>query len=411
MPSATIIAPMFARERNVTPSVSFHAYLSRLMTVAVPPRQLMDYVRTLKEFTGRRLMAVMADEMAQVAKSASSSILSFNERVVEAIDGITASLRNQGNPRSSPGRMTKDFVARLAKGEKPNLVDTGLLTLNREVGGWARGELNILAGRTSMGKTTVATSLMRQAARHGVTAIFFSMEMSGDPVSARMLSDAVYNSQSPIAYKDMLQGRLQSWDIERMQSAQANLAALPVQVDRQAGLTAAEMRVRAQRFQDELERQGKRLDAIWVGRLGFMRSSDRYGGNMVHETGEKTKSLKALAKSLDVPVIALCQLNRGVEQRAEDKRPMLADLRDSGNIEEGAATVWFALRAAYYLARKKDNNEDREAKRKELLAEMENILELIGAKNRNGNVFNRQVFAHMASNAVRDLAAEHEGAR
>src|SRR4030067_1847984 len=147
MPSATIIAPMFARERSVTPSVSFNAYLSRLMTVAVPPRQLMDYVRTLKEFTGRRLMEVMADEMAQVAKTASSSTRSFNERVVEAIDSIPPSLRNQGNTVSSLGGMTGDFVARLAKGEKPNLVDTGLLTLNREVGGWARGELAIIAGR------------------------------------------------------------------------------------------------------------------------------------------------------------------------------------------------------------------------------------------------------------------------
>lgn len=402
MPTPVILAPHFQNDR--VGEITIAQYLARIMPLAAPLEHVPDYIRTLKEYTGRRVMLALADQMSQTAKAINQSILEFNEEAVGALDAINADMRRGKKTSFSIGEITADHLARLKAGEKPNMIDTGLIDLNREIGGWPRGELTILAGRPSMGKTTVAASAMRQAAQKGVTSLFFSMEMAGDPVSARMLSDAVFNSQTPIHYKKILRGELQPWDFDRLDKAQERLADLPLRIDEQVGLTATEIGVRARRYQDELARTGRRLDVLFVDHLGFMRSSDRYSGNKVHETGEKTQSLKALAKSLDVAVVGLCQLNRGLEGR-ENKRPQLHDLRDSGNIEEDADTVLFAYREAYYLGRIQHSDPEEEQERLARLDATENIIEILGAKTRNGPVFVRKLFADMGSNAVRDLAA------
>lgn len=402
MPTPVILAPHFQNDR--VGEISVAQYLARIMPRAAPLEHLPDYIRTLKEYTGRRIMMVLAAQMTETAKSINQSILNFNEEAVGALDAINADMRRGKKTSFSIGEITADHLARLKAGEKPNMIDTGLVDLNRDIGGWPRGELTILAGRPSMGKTTVAASAMRQAAQKGVSSLFFSMEMAGDPISARMMSDAVFNSQTPIHYKKILRGELQAWDFERLERAQERLAGLPLRIDEQVGLTATEIGVRARRYQDELGRTGKRLDVLFVDHLGFMRSSDRYSGNKVHETGEKTQSLKALAKSLDVAIVGLCQLNRGLEGR-ENKRPQLHDLRDSGNIEEDADTVLFAYREAYYLGRIQHSDPAEDQERLQRLEATENIVEIMGAKTRNGPVFVRKLFADMGSNAVRDLAA------
>lgn len=401
-PSPVILAPLFQNDR--IGDITVAQYLARLMNVSAPMEHAYDYVRTLKEFSGRRAMAIMGEQMQQVAGSVNQSILEFNEEVVGALDVINADMRKTKKTSRMIGEITRDHLDRLKAGQKPNLINTGLLDLNRDIGGWPRGELTIIAGRPSMGKTTLAVSSMRQAALQGVTSLFFSMEMAGDPISARMLSDAVFNSQTPIQYKDIIRGNVQNWNMERLEKAQERIEGLPLRVDEQVGLTASEIGVRARRYQDELERMGMALDVLWVDHLGFMGVSDRYKGFKVHETGEKTQSLKALAKSLGVSIIALCQLNRGLEGR-DNKRPQLQDLRDSGNIEEDSDTVIFAYREAYYLDRIRYDDPSEEADRVAKLELMANIIEAIGAKTRNGPVFVRRLFADMGSNAIRDLAA------
>ncbi len=178
----------------------------------------------------------------------------------------------------------------------------------------------------------------------------------------------------------------------------------PMRVDDQSSLTLSDIGARARRYQDELERYGKRLDVICLDHLGFVRASGRYAGQRVNEIGEITGGLKELAKSLDVAVLLLCQLNRELEKR-DDKRPQLSDLRDSGKIEEDADTVIFAYRAAYYLGRMQHDDDKKENERLAKLEIMERIVELIGLKTRNGPIFTRRLFADMGSNAIRDLAA------
>ena len=154
---------------------------------------------------------------------------------------------------------------------------------------------------------------------------------------------------------------------------------------------------------EKLDRIGRHVDVIGIDHLNKVRASDRYAGNMVHETGEKSAAFAEMAKELDAAVVAAHQLNRAVETR-ENKRPGLSDLRDSGNVEQDAETVIFLYRPAYYLERARENSVAAEDERKDRLAECQNTLEAIIAKNRNGPCLTLEFFADMASNVVRDMS-------
>ncbi len=401
-PSPAILAPQFAKDK--IGDVPAPQYMLTLVRHAVSLDDLSHYVRSLREYSGRRAMVGISEEMGKTAKSLNSQILPFNEGVVATLGQISAGMKHGRQSSYMLADVAQQTVDRLRSGEKPNLVDTGLADLNLDIGGWTRGELTILAGRPSMGKTTVALSSLRQAARRGVTSLFFSMEMSRQALSDRMLSDAVFNSQTPVHYSNIIRGNVNRWDIDRLQEAQQSMVGHPMRIDDQSRLTVTEIGVRIRRYQDELERQGKRLDVVCLDHLGFIRASDRYAGQRVNEVGEISAAMKEMAKELDVAMILLCQLSREVERR-EDKRPQLSDLRDSGNLEQDADTVIFAFRKAYYLARTTYDKIDDENERIAELEVMERIIELLGLKTRNGPIFTRRLFADMGSNAVRDLAA------
>ncbi|HKJ62807.1 MAG TPA: DnaB-like helicase C-terminal domain-containing protein [Hyphomicrobiales bacterium] len=375
-----------------------------LVMWAVDTERFVSCLRSLKEFSGRREMVQIANEMNMIASQTIMPILPFNEDVTARLNSISAAMRQGKVTSFSVGEIVRDQIERLKSGTRPNLIDTGLLDLNRTIGGWARGSLVIMAGRPSMGKSACSLSMLRQAAKKGVTSLFLSMEMPHDAVSARLLSDAVYNSQTPIHYDDILQHKIKSWEVERLDALQDGIATLPMRIDDHSALSISEITVRARRYQDELEKTGQTLDVICVDHLGYARASDRYKGQTVRELGEITKGLKDLAKRLDCAVILLCQLNRELEKR-EDKRPQLSDLRASGEIEEDADAVVFVYRPAYYLERSKYEKVDEEQKRLDDLDYYANVVELIFAKNRNGPVFNKQFFLDIYSNAIRDMAA------
>jgi replicative DNA helicase len=400
--SPALLAPM-VRDLVVDGKPALH-YLLQLVRQAVQIIDVGGYVQALKEYSGRRTMVEVANQMAAIAPNGNEPILPFNEGVCSELERISAAMRQSRRTTFAIEEMAQQTVDRLRAGKQPNLVDTGLIDLNRDIGGWTRGELTILAGRPSMGKTTVALSSMRQAAKRGVCSLFFSMEMSRQSVADRLLADAVFNSQTPIHYTRIIRNQVNPWEIERLQEAQNHMVGSPMRVDDQSSLTLSDIGARARRYQDELERYGKRLDVICLDHLGFVRASGRYAGQRVNEIGEITGGLKELAKSLDVAVLLLCQLNRELEKR-DDKRPQLSDLRDSGKIEEDADTVIFAYRAAYYLGRMQHDDDKKENERLAKLEIMERIVELIGLKTRNGPIFTRRLFADMGSNAIRDLAA------
>lgn len=399
--SPAVLAPQFQDSKIGDMTVA--QYLGRLVTVATHRGVLGDHIRSLKEMSGRRIMTDMSTQMAKVSNSPNAPIQPFLETVVGQCDEILSGLRRQRITAHSVEELAKSSIERLRSKEKTHLLDTGLDTLNDELGGFGRGELNIIAGRPGMGKTAFALSCMRQAAKRGTSSMMFSLEMGSQALTARLLSDAVFNSQTPIPYKSIIRSQVTDWEIGRLEEASETLSGLPIKIDDQSGLTVSDIGVRVRRYLDELESHGQRLDVVWIDHLGYLRSSDRYRGNKVYEVGEMTKALRALAKELGIAVNLLCQLSRQVENR-EDKRPQSSDLRDSGNIEEDADSILMMYRDAYYLGRTVYDEQDKEDKRRARLEVMEHVVEVISPKTRNGGIFNRRFFCDIGSNAIRDLA-------
>ncbi len=277
-------------------------------------------------------------------------------------------------------------------------ITTGLESVNNKMGGLHHSDLLILAGRPGMGKTALATNIAYNAAARwlrdqedgippeksaGAKVAFFSLEMSADQLATRVLSE-----QSGISAENLRMGKISQQDFRNLARAAGDLEALPLFIDDTPGLTIAALRTRARRLK---RRHG--IGLVIVDYLQLLQGSGRNSdGNRVQEISEISRGLKTLAKELNVPVMALSQLSRAVEQR-EDKRPQLSDLRESGSIEQDADIVMFVYREEYYVqsrepTRPKDGDDakmhDDHAK---WAAEMEKVFglsELIIAKQRHG---------------------------
>jgi replicative DNA helicase len=173
-------------------------------------------------------------------------------------------------------------------------------------------------------------------------------------------------------------------------------------IEPQGALTLSQIAARSRKHQQKLERQGKTLDAIYIDHMHIVARSNRYKGMPVHEVSELSNGLKALAKALNVPVIALAQLNRGVESR-DNKRPMMADLRESGSIEQDADLIMMMFRESYYLDRPGGGTVDEEVARQIRLAAVLNMVELDVVKQRNGPTGVITLYCDIGCNVFRDL--------
>ena len=277
-------------------------------------------------------------------------------------------------------------------------VTTGLDSLNARTGGLHHSDLLIVAGRPGMGKTALATNIAFNAAQRyvrdmedgiapeksaGAAVAFFSLEMSSDQLATRVLAE-----QSGISSENLRMGKISQQDFRNLARAAAELENLPLYIDDTPGLTIAALRTRARR----LKRQ-RNIGLIVVDYLQLLQGTGRSSNdNRVQEISEISRGLKTLAKELNVPVMALSQLSRAVEQR-EDKRPQLSDLRESGSIEQDADIVMFVYREEYYVQSRepKQGGEGDDAKihdaHQEWARQMEavyGLAELIIAKQRHG---------------------------
>jgi replicative DNA helicase len=292
-------------------------------------------------------------------------------------------------------------------------VTTGLRDLDRMLGGLQKSDLIILAGRPSMGKTALATNIGFNAAeaardpstgeRHRV--VFFSMEMSSEQLATRIMAE-----KSGISSDKIRRGEVRAEDFQKIVEAAQAMNEVPFFIDDTPALSIPMLRTRARR----LKRQHG-LDLIVLDYLQLMRGSNARGSeNRVQEISEITRGLKAIAKELDVPVLALSQLSRAVEQR-DDKRPQLADLRESGSIEQDADVVMFVYREQYYHERAEPNQRadeddskfherrDRWMKRGE---EVHNKADVIVAKQRHGPIGTRQLYFEGMLTRFSDLAED-----
>jgi replicative DNA helicase len=299
---------------------------------------------------------------------------------------------------------------------------TGLTSVNEKIGGLHDSDLLILAGRPGMGKTSLATNIAFNAADRyrrdladgiaadksvGAAVAFFSLEMSADQLATRILAE-----QSGISSEMLRMGKISREDFQQLSFASQRLAELPLYIDDTPALSIAALRARARRLKRRHD-----IGLIVVDYLQLLQGSGRAQDNRVNEISEISRGLKTLAKELNVPVLALSQLSRAVEQR-EDKRPMLSDLRESGSIEQDADIVLFVYREDYYVGSREPKRpvEGDDAKTHEAhaqwAADMERVYglaELIVAKQRHGSTGKVRMRFEPRITKFSDLAEEDRG--
>ncbi len=301
-------------------------------------------------------------------------------------------------------------------------VTTGLDMLDRKLGGLHESDLLILAARPSMGKTALATNIAFNAAKasrdaaedpnksgEGGVVLFFSLEMSSEQLATRILSE-----QSEIPSDRIRRGEVKTEEFTRFVTASQDLHRVPLLIDDTPALSISAVRTRARRA----KRQHGGLALVIVDYLQLLQPpTGRRNDNRVQEIGEISRGLKTLAKELEVPVLALSQLSRQVENR-EDKRPQLSDLRESGSIEQDADVVMFIYREEYYLEKAepihnaeeaRDRFEDRVARWHERIADVRNTASVIIAKQRHGPVGAIDLYFNGSLTRFADLDRHHDG--
>lgn len=388
------------------------SYLSRLAGQAVSSFSAEQYAKVIYDLHLRRALFRIGQDVSDQALD--SPIDATAVQQIEQAEGKLFSLAETGQA----DRGAQNFASALAKavemaetakrrGGGLSGETTGFVSLDSQFGGMHRSDLMILAGRPAMGKTALCTNIAFRCARAFLnqakseghskpkSVAFFSLEMSAEQLASRILS-----SESEIDSHKIRKGELNHAEFDRLVETAQLIQDLPLYIDDTPAMPIATMRTRARRLKRE-----KNLGFVVVDYLQLMRGSDRTQDNRVQELSEITQGLKALAKELDVPVMALSQVNRAVESR-EDKRPQLADLRESGSIEQDADMVMFVYREAYYLLQKKPPDEELE-KMQQWQAKMEEIqnrAEVIIAKQRHGPVGTVQLMFDAGKTRFGDIA-------
>lgn len=336
-------------------------YLARLAAEATTIINAQDYGRTIYDLALRRDLIGIGEDMVNVAYDAPvdfaprAQIEDAERRLYE----LAESGRYDGGFQkfSQALAVAVDLAAKAFQRDgKLSGISTGMRDLDTKMGGLQSSDLIIVAGRPGMGKTSLATNIAynvaqayvpelqadgtMKAANGGVIG-FFSCEMSADQLATRIVAE-----RTGVPSSHIRRGGISEADFEKIREVSIELQSLPFYVDATGGLSIAQLMARARR----LKRQ-KGLDLLVIDYIQLLSGSGKRSDNRVQEITEITTSLKALAKELNVPVIALSQLSRQVESR-DDKRPQLSDLRESGSIEQDADVVLFVYREEYYLAMK-----------------------------------------------------------
>ena len=358
-----------ARYKEVE-SVGGVAYLASL-TEGLPRRPVIeDYVRIVKDKSMlRRLMGICSAAIAKAADQSQDAIGVLDETESQLLDVSQGSLNQGLQPIEIIVRDSFGSIDNLYKQSREvSGLATGFTDFDRMTSGLQKGELIIIAARPSMGKTALAINIAENAAlRYGSVVAIFSLEMSRESLLRRMLA-----SQAGVDQQKIQKGFIGRAEQERLQTALSQLVEARMFIDDSAGATVSEMRAKARR----LKQNNGGLDLIMVDYLQLMSATlpgaSRKGyENRVQEVSAISRGLKAMAKELQVPVIALSQLSRSNEKR-DDKRPMLSDLRESGSIEQDADVVAFIHREAYY--NRDENMADADKSKAEIII----------AKQRNG---------------------------
>jgi replicative DNA helicase len=372
------------------------AYLAKLSSAAMATYAARDYAQMIHDLHLRRQLIDIGAEIATKAARQEAD-RDPAAQIVEAegkLYGLAEKGKTDGGFQSFLNAVTQAVkVANAANMRDGGLagISTGLVDIDRKLGGLHPSDLLILAGRPSMGKTSLATNIAFNVAKsyrkgmrpdgtegavNGGVVGFFSLEMSSEQLATRVLSEA-----SEVPSDRIRKGQMDEGEFRRFIEAAKTLEACPLYIDDTPALPISQLAARARR-----QKRKTGLDLLVVDYLQLLRPSTAKDSR-VNEVSEITQGLKAIAKELDIPVIALSQLSRQVESR-EDKRPQLSDLRESGSIEQDADVVMFVFREEYYKEREKpgDHELDKMAKWQADMERLHGRAEVIIGKQRHGPI-------------------------
>ncbi len=391
-------------------------YLIRLAANATTIINAADYGRSIHDLAVRRHLISIGEDMVNEAYE-----VGLEDSPRDLIEGAERKLfqlaengRYDGGFQRFSDALTLavDMAANAYKRDgKLSGLATGLIDMDRMMGGLQQSDLVILAGRPGMGKTALATNLAFNIARayegekqpdgsikavNGGVVAFFSLEMSAEQLATRVVAE-----QSGIPSYKIRRGDINEQEFYALSDVARQMQSIPLYIDQTGGISIAQLCARARR----LKRQ-RGLDILIVDYLQLLSGSSKKGENRVQELTEITTGLKALAKELNVPIIALSQLSRQVESR-DDKRPQLSDLRESGSIEQDADVVMFVFREEYYLK----NKEPRPGTEEHLtwqnqMSQVHGKAEVIIGKQRHGPTGTVQLAFHAEVTRFATLADE-----
>jgi len=373
-------------------------YLADLVDRAPPAANAPDYARAIYDLALRRDLIRIGGDIAATAAQSDAEV-SARDQIEQAEQQLFTLAETGGTSQgfvsfadALHGAVTMAAEAHSRDGGLAGL-STGLIDLDQKIGGMHPSDLVILAARPSMGKTALACNIAFDVARHyawepqpdgskktvrGGVVAFFSVEMSAEQLAMRLLAEV-----SGVSGDRLRKGEIDASEFGRVRDAALEIQEAPLYIDATGGITIAKLAARARRLKRMVG-----LDLIIVDYLQLVTGGDGKSDNRVQEVSMITQGLKSLAKELSVPVMALSQLSRQVENR-EDKKPQLSDLRESGSIEQDADMVMFVYRESYYLSRM----EPREGTAEHLtwqeeMDKVRGLAEIIIGKQRHGPIGN-----------------------
>ena len=376
---------------NDEDKINIPEYLVKITKFSTSNRQAIEYSKIVYDLYVKRQLIKLSEEIIDTAKL--NDIDKNSQTIIENSEKSLFDLAEKGSFSNTivkfdeALKLTIDMASTAYKNDEGIVgVPTGLRDLDEKLGGLHKSDLLIIAGRPSMGKTALATNIAFNAAKKfqqdgkKTSVAFFSLEMSSEQLSTRILAE-----QSRIKSNDIRRGRISEDQFDKFIETSKDISELPLYIDETPAISIAALCNRARRM-----KRIYGLDLIVVDYIQLMTAVNSRRDGRVQEISEITQGLKALAKELSVPVLALSQLSRAVEQR-DNNKPVLADLRESGSIEQDADVVMFVYREAYYLERKEPRPATVEyAEWQAKMSEVSNMAEIIVGKQRHGptgNVF------------------------
>ena len=364
-------------------------YLVKVTKFSTSSRQAIEYSRIIYDMFVRRELIKISENTIDSAKLNDLNVSGQN--IIENSERLLFDLAEKGSFNSSlvkfdeAMKLTIEMASTAYKNEEGIVgVPTGLTDLDDRLGGLHDSDLIIIAGRPSMGKTALATNIAFYAAQKlqesgkKSSIAFFSLEMSSEQLSTRILAE-----QSRIKSNDIRRGKISDEQFDKFIETSKNISELPLYIDETPAISIAAMSNRARRIKRLFG-----LDMIVVDYIQLMSGSLNNRDGRVQEISQITQGLKAIAKELKIPVVALSQLSRAVEQR-DDHKPLLSDLRESGSIEQDADVVMFVYREAYYMQRKEPQAATVEhAEWQAKMGEIAHLAQILIAKQRHGPIGN-----------------------